>query len=55
MSITSAPFPALPATDKGQLTFNGLPQVKHVAMMATWTKANYFKLFGRGDEASEIP
>jgi len=43
----------LPATDKGQLTFNGLPQVKHVAMMATWTKANYFKLFGRGDEASK--
>lgn len=43
----------LPATDRGQLTFNGLPQVKHVAMMATWTKANYFKLFGRGDEASK--
>ena len=44
----------LPATtDKGQLVFNGLPQVKHVAMMATWTKANYFKLFGRGDEASK--
>ncbi|WP_153145743.1 extracellular solute-binding protein [Dechloromonas sp. H13] len=43
----------LPATDKGQLAFNGLPQVKHVAMMATWTKANYFKLFGRGDEASK--
>lgn len=39
-------------TEKGQLTFNGLPQVKHLAMMATWTKANYFKLFGRRDEAS---
>ena len=39
-------------TDKGQLIFNGLPQVKHVAMMSTWTKANYFKLFGRRDEAS---
>lgn len=38
--------------DKGVLTFNGLPQVKHIAMMATWTKANYFKLFGRRDEAS---
>ncbi len=38
---------------KGQLTFNGLPQVKHIAMMATWTKANYFKLFGRRDEASK--
>jgi sn-glycerol 3-phosphate transport system substrate-binding protein len=40
-------------TDKGQLSFNGLPQVKHIAMMATWTKANYFKLFGRRAEASE--
>lgn len=38
--------------DKGMLTFNGLPQVKHIAMMATWTKANYFKLFGRRNEAS---
>lgn len=44
----------LPATtDKGVLAFNGLPQVKHVAMMSTWTKANYFKLFGRSDEASK--
>ena len=40
------------ANDKGQLSFNGLPQVKHVAMMATWTKAGYFRLFGRRDEAS---
>jgi sn-glycerol 3-phosphate transport system substrate-binding protein len=40
------------ATEKGVLTFNGLPQVKHLAMMATWSKANYFKLFGRGNEAS---
>ncbi|KXB30381.1 hypothetical protein AT959_13655 [Dechloromonas denitrificans] len=39
-------------TDKGQLTFNGLPQVKHIAMMATWQKAGYFKSFGRRDEAS---
>lgn len=43
----------LPAvSDKGALAFNGLPQVKHIAMMATWSKANYFKLFGRRDEAS---
>ncbi len=43
----------LPAvSDKGVLTFNGLPQVKHIAMMATWAKANYFKVFGRRDEAS---
>jgi sn-glycerol 3-phosphate transport system substrate-binding protein len=39
-------------SEKGQLTFNGLPQVKHIAMMATWTKANYFKVFGRRNEAS---
>jgi sn-glycerol 3-phosphate transport system substrate-binding protein len=44
----------LPAvTDKGALAFNGLPQVKHVAMMTTWVKANYFKLYGRNDEASK--
>lgn len=40
------------SSDKGQLSFNGLPQVKHIAMMATWTKAGYFHLFGRRDEAS---
>ncbi|MCK6411220.1 MAG: extracellular solute-binding protein [Azonexus sp.] len=40
-------------TDKGQLAFNGLPQVKHVAMMATWQKAGYFRTFGRRAEASE--
>ncbi|MBS1140165.1 MAG: carbohydrate transporter substrate-binding protein, family [Proteobacteria bacterium] len=39
-------------SEKGLLTFNGLPQVKHIAMMATWSKANYFKLFGRRNEAS---
>ncbi|MGB4065771.1 MAG: extracellular solute-binding protein [Azonexus sp.] len=39
-------------SEKGVLTFNGLPQVKHLAMMATWSKANYFKLFGRRNEAS---
>lgn len=40
-------------TDKGALDFNALPQVKHVAMMSTWTKAGYFRLFGRADEASQ--
>jgi len=40
------------ASDKGKLSFNGLPQVKHIAMMATWTKAGYFHLFGRGNKAS---
>ena len=36
---------------KGQLNFNGLLQIKHIAMMATWHKAKYFSYFGRRDEA----
>ena len=36
---------------KGNLNFNGLLQVKHVAMMATWHKSQYFIYYGRGDEA----
>ncbi len=36
---------------RGRPAFNGLPQVKHVAMMASWVKANYFHPFGRRDEA----
>lgn len=39
-------------SEKGTLTFNGLPQVKHLAMMTTWVKAGYFKTFGRRNEAS---
>ena len=39
-------------SEKGELTFNGLPQVKHVAMMATWVKSGYYRNFGRRDEAS---
>ncbi|WP_211364226.1 extracellular solute-binding protein [Propionivibrio limicola] len=35
----------------GKLAFNGLVQVKHVAMMATWYKSKYFSYFGRRDEA----
>lgn len=43
------------ATDgkNGQLAFNGLPQVKHLAMLATWSKARYFIYHGRGAEADE--
>ena len=37
--------------DKGRLNFNGLLQIKHVAMMATWYKSKYFAYFGRRDEA----
>ena len=36
---------------KGQPAFNGLVQVKHVAMMASWHKAKYFHTFGHRDEA----
>lgn len=44
----------VPATDvKGGLKFNALPQVKHVAMMATWSKARYFRQYGHANEASQ--
>ena len=36
---------------KGNLAFNGLAQIKHVAMLATWYKSKYFSYFGRRDEA----
>jgi len=36
---------------KGELAFNGLVQVKHIALLASWYKTNYFKYFGRRDEA----
>jgi len=39
------------ADAKGRLAFNGLVQIKHVAMMATWYKSKYFSYFGRRDEA----
>lgn len=41
------------ASGKGELAFNGLPQVKHVAMLATWHKSNFFKNFGRRNEADK--
>ena len=39
------------ADAKGKLGFNGLAQIKHVAMLATWHKSKYFIYFGRRDEA----
>lgn len=36
---------------KGNLVFNSLMQVKHVAMLSTWAKSKYFVYFGRRDEA----
>lgn len=48
-ALSSAPV----ATAKGELMFNGLPQVKHIAMLASWSKAKYFHNFGRKDEADK--
>ena len=39
------------ADAKGKLDFNGLVQVKHTAMLTTWSKAKFFAYFGRRDEA----
>lgn len=40
------------ASAKGDaLAVNGLGQVRHIARMASWSKSNYLKFFGRGDEA----
>jgi sn-glycerol 3-phosphate transport system substrate-binding protein len=50
---TSAWHGAETSDAKGRLTFNGLLQIKHVAMMASWYKAKYFVYFGRRDEADQ--
>ncbi|MCB1960330.1 MAG: extracellular solute-binding protein [Rhodocyclaceae bacterium] len=34
-----------------RLSVNGMLQVRHVALMASWVRARYLHLFGRGDEA----
>lgn len=41
----------VPAFTRGQAAFNGLLQVKHLALMASWSKAHFFAHFGRHDEA----
>lgn len=38
---------------KGELAFNGLTQIKHIAKLATWKKAGVFEVFGRKNEADE--
>lgn len=38
---------------RGLPAFNGLPQIKHVAMMASWAKAKYFSPSGRRDEGDQ--
>lgn len=37
--------------DKGEMAFNGMMQVKHVALLNSWFKSRYFHLFGAQDEA----
>lgn len=39
------------ANKQGELQFNGLPQVRHIARLAAWYKADLFKVFGNRDEA----
>ena len=39
------------ATASGSFAFNGLAQVKQIAMLTTWYKSKYFTYFGRRNEA----
>ncbi|MEO8409529.1 MAG: extracellular solute-binding protein [Propionivibrio sp.] len=39
------------ADAKGRLAFNGMIQIKHIAMLSSWYKSKYFSYFGRRDEA----
>lgn len=37
--------------EKGEMAFNGMMQVKHVALLNSWVKASYFHNFGGQDQA----
>jgi len=39
------------ADAKGGLTFNGMVQIKHIALLSAWHKSKFFTYFGRRDEA----
>lgn len=41
------------ADGKGRLAFNGLVQIKHIAMLNSWYKSRFFVYFGRRDEADQ--
>ncbi len=46
--------PVAAARGKGiQPSFNGMFQVKHVAMMASWYRASYLRIFDNGGEAEQ--
>lgn len=49
----SALSSAAVANAKGELIFNGLVQVKHIAKLSTWQRARYFHVFGRRNEADQ--
>lgn len=46
-ALSGAPI----ANSKGELVFNTLTQVKHIAKLATWKKAGVFQVYGRRNEA----
>ncbi|MQY50583.1 extracellular solute-binding protein [Rhodocyclus gracilis] len=41
------------ADSRGRLAFNGLVQIKHIAMLNSWYKSRFFVYFGRRDEADQ--
>ena len=45
--------PVVANTKQKELGFNGLPQVRHIARLSAWYKADYFKVFGTRDEADQ--
>lgn len=46
--------PAVVKRGKGEaLSINGMLQIKHVAMMASWYRSSYLHIFGRGSEAEQ--
>lgn len=42
-----------PAGRAERLSVNGMLQIRHVALMASWVRARYLHLFGRGVEAEQ--
>lgn len=46
--------PGVVRRGKGEaLSINGMLQIKHVAMMASWYRSSYLHIFGRGAEAEQ--
>ncbi|MBL8471181.1 MAG: extracellular solute-binding protein [Rhodocyclaceae bacterium] len=47
------PFAAGRGGQDGPLAVNGLVQIKHLALLASWYKSRYLRLFGHEDQAVE--